>query len=297
MRQIRTLFILLAMFAGVAIVYAQNPSDLTISTDEQAYRKGYVAGFDHGVIDQLAGLDFNFKHDHKFQSGISWDSETNANFRAGYEQGYRDGYYQKSEMTKQHARPQELPAGIQAFRFGYKEGYNHGLIDREAGLDFNYQHAHNFQSGISFDTFTNESYRAGYKEGYEDGYHGEAQKITGVEGKTEPPEHEVAKVPENEATEVPQHETTKSPQDENTKVTVFAEEGFKGDMQQYDIGRYPSLDKDKIESIQLSGNVRAILFDRPNFQGQRLVIEKDTADLGDLKFASRASSMIVEPVQ
>ena len=47
-----------------------------------------------------------------------------------------------------------------------------------------------------------------------------------------------------------------------------------------------------IESIQIQGNIRVILFDLSDFHGETKVIDQTTSDLGSFK--NKAASMIIE---
>lgn len=89
--------LLAAMFLTSCSYNHRYPYDhhRNYSSRYDAYRLGYHHGFEHGYEDRRAGLDFNFQHDHKFRSGISYDRYTNDQYRAGYIKGYEDGYYGK----------------------------------------------------------------------------------------------------------------------------------------------------------------------------------------------------------
>jgi Beta/Gamma crystallin len=54
--------------------------------------------------------------------------------------------------------------------------------------------------------------------------------------------------------------------------------------------------RNKIDSIEVHGPVRVILFDEPNFQGRRLIVEDDTFDLDDFNFGNHVESMIIERI-
>jgi hypothetical protein len=71
-----------------APLIAQSP----FRSDDEAFRFGYEEGYQHGVADSEKGLEFNYAHSHRFQSGISYNSYVDSNFRSGYIDGYKDGY-------------------------------------------------------------------------------------------------------------------------------------------------------------------------------------------------------------
>ena len=80
-------------------------------------------------------------------------------------------------------------------------------------------------------------------------------------------------------------------------ITAFKDAGFRDSAREFEIGRYSQLDDgwdDAIESIELTGSVRVILFDERNFECQQMVITSDTLDLN--RFRKRAASLIVEPM-
>jgi hypothetical protein len=82
-------------------------------------------------------------------------------------------------------------------------------------------------------------------------------------------------------------------------VLAFKDKDFEGTMIQFPMGRYADLDDmnwdHSIESMQVPSDVRVILFEDKNFQGQSLILENDTPNLGELNFKKRAESMIIEP--
>jgi hypothetical protein len=80
-------------------------------------------------------------------------------------------------------------------------------------------------------------------------------------------------------------------------AAVYKDDDFNGEQRRFEVGKYPNLDDDwekEIRSIQLMGDIRVILFDEEDFEGQSLIIEQDSADLDELNFKGRAESMIVE---
>jgi hypothetical protein len=76
--------------------YREGRSKQVVVTNEydpQGFGTGYREGYRHGLVDRQSGLDFNYRHDHRFESGIEYDSYPSATFQSGYLQGYKQGYY------------------------------------------------------------------------------------------------------------------------------------------------------------------------------------------------------------
>jgi hypothetical protein len=171
-----------------------------------------------------------------------------------------------------------------AFSTGYAEGYIHGESDREMGVDFNYRHDSRFRTGVSNNSYLNAIFRTGYKEGYSDAYSGKSSReITIYE--SDDSKHYISN-DETTFTSTPGF------------VTVYSDENFDGRGRDLEMRRYSELDgnwEDDIESIQIDGNVRVVLFDDEDFEGQSLVLERSISDLEELNFKDRAESMIVEP--
>lgn len=165
----------------------------------------------------------------------------------------------------------EFTSDADAFKFGYDKGYNHGQIDSQTGRDFNFRRNPHFESGMTFDTYRDENYRVGYKQGYEAGF-------------TEHPKNseiQIKVIPEK--------------QESSGTVKIFADTAYGGQMQQLSVGRYPYLEdwKNEIESVQINGNVRVILYDQNNFQGQSIALEENSPNLEALNFNRRAASMMI----
>jgi hypothetical protein len=82
-------------------------------------------------------------------------------------------------------------------------------------------------------------------------------------------------------------------------VTLYKEEGFRGESEKFLIGEYAKLEggwKDEAKSIALVGGVRAQLFDKERFEGKKLVVENSLYKIeGD--FRGETASMIVEPFE
>ncbi|MCI0444160.1 beta/gamma crystallin-related protein [bacterium] len=256
MKLARTFVFLFAVLAVSAFVYAEDP-----------YRTGFLDGIKHGLVDKASGSDFNYANDLSYQAGISNRSETNAEYRAGYRDGYTEGY--KKDVGDQQAA--EFTSDADAYKFGSDQGYNHGQIDSQTGRDFNYRRNPHFESGMTFDTYRDENYRAGYKEGYEQAY-------------TEHPRNSELQI-----------QVIPSEQKPTGSVRIFSDTGYGGQMERLSLGRYPYLEdwKNEIESVQVNGNVRVILFDKNNFQGQSIVLEENSPNLDAFNFNRRAASMMI----
>lgn len=79
-------------------------------------------------------------------------------------------------------------------------------------------------------------------------------------------------------------------------ITVYKEEGFRGESEKFLIGTYNKLTggwKDEIKSIALIGAVRVTLFDKEKLEGKKLVVEQNMYKLED--FEEKTASMLVEP--
>jgi Beta/Gamma crystallin len=256
MKLARTIFLLIAVLAVSALVYAEDP-----------YSTGFADGLKHGIADKASGVEFNFVNDLAYQAGISNRTATNDQYRAGYRDGYTEGY-QKIAADQETS---EFTSDADAYKFGYDQGFNHGQIDSQTGREFNYRRNPHFESGMTFDTYRDANYRAGYKEGYETAY-------------TEHPHNSEIQI-----------QVIPSQQKSSDSVRIFTESGYGGQMQQLSIGRYPYLEdwKNEIESVQINGNVRIILFDQNNFQGQSIVLEQNSPNLDAFNFNRRAASMMI----
>lgn len=168
----------------------------------------------------------------------------------------------------------------QAFRMGYDEGYGHGSADYGAGLDADYSSVE-YRSGISGDSYINSWFRDGYKQGYADGYSQRSSQFAG------------------NGTIIYERAFVSTPPAPRYTgfASVYTDNGFSGSMREVGPGRYPDLEgrwNDSIDSVQIVGKVRLILFDQRNFQGQQLILEQDMTRLSELNFGDRAASMIVE---
>jgi hypothetical protein len=165
----------------------------------------------------------------------------------------------------------EFTSDADAYKFGYDQGYNHGQIDSQTGHDFNYSRNPHFESGMTIDTYRDENYHAGYKKGYEEAY-------------TQHPRNSDIKV-----------QVISSQQKGTGAVKIFTDTGYAGEMEQLSVGRYPYLEdwKNQVESIQIYGNVRVILYDQNNFQGKSIVLEENSPNLNAFNFNKRAASMMI----
>jgi hypothetical protein len=168
-----------------------------------------------------------------------------------------------------------------AFNFGYSEGYRHGVADAEMGLSFDYAHSHRFQSGISINSYTNSNFRSGYIDGYTDGYRRSSDDFDFDE------------------------DIDRDDDDlfidgrSDGFVTVFTNPNFDGSSRAFRVGSYPFLNgalRQKIDSIEVHGPMRVILYEEPDFQGRKLILEQDTFDLDEFNFGDRAESMIIERI-
>jgi hypothetical protein len=193
-----------------------------------------------------------------------------------------------------------------AFTVGYNNGYNHGQIDSQIGLNYNFRRNPNFQSGINFYTYRSSEFREGYKQGYQEGFAQPSSKLKVMQITPEQKTTRTIKVIEPEEKSTTRTIRVVEPAEKTTTVRVlretptgsariFADENFDGEEQLLPIGRYPYLEdwKNEIESIQVDPNVRVILFERNNFQGQSIVLDQNVADLGELNFQRRAASMMI----
>lgn len=177
---------------------------------------------------------------------------------------YRTGYLER--------QTQEFTTEADAFKFGYTQGYNHGQIDSQTGRDSNYRRNPHFESGMTFETYRDENYRAGYKQGYEEAYT-DHPRNSDIQVRVIPSSH----------------------QESAGSVTIFTDAQYGGQNEQLSVGRYPNLEdwKDQIKSVQIDGNVRVILYDQNNFQGQSIVLEENSPDLDAFNFNKRAASMMI----
>lgn len=159
--------------------------------------------------------------------------------------------------------------GGSQFPTGYERGYSHGQADYHQRMSYDYNNPTEAQSKDWSDC----DYRLGYVQGYTDGYFSLPKKAD--LDQISPEDHGYG--------------------DQNAGVTVYSESNFHGKSFQFQVGDYAKLEgsvNDTIESIQIRGNVRIILFDNSNFKGESLIVNQTTSDLGSFK--NKAASMIVD---
>lgn len=187
-----------------------------------------------------------------------------------------DSYYNENDVS---------------FQRGYAAGFNHGGADQRAGSNFDYRHAPEYQGSgerhLRFDSERSLTVRLGYIEGYVDGYFRHSARFTFHDDFEHRDDPGYGNGDFNNGGFIPGR----------ASVQVFTERGFRGNTQQFGVGRYAYLYgslNDAIESIRLAGNVRVILFDQSNFRGTKIVLDRDSSDLR--AFSGKAASMIVEQV-
>ncbi len=157
-----------------------------------------------------------------------------------------------------------------AYQVGYDQGYRHGLSDRHEGLNFNIDR---YRISTS-NNYNDSEFFEGFKDGYAKGYGNGIENDEGYAYRD------------------------RDFRSEGT-VVAFKDKEFEGTMMQFPMGRYADLDDmnwdHSIESIQVPSNVRVVLFEHKNFEGQSVILENDAPNLGELNFKKRAESMIIEP--
>ena len=159
------------------------------------------------------------------------------------------------------------------FPTGYDRGYSHGQADYHQRLSFDYSNAAKAQTNDWNDC----EYRLGYIQGYTDGYFSIPKKMDLDQISPGDRDHGYGQG------------------NQNTGVTVYTESNFHGKSSQFEVGDYPKLEgsfNDTIESLQINGNLRVILFDGSDFKGESRIITQTTSDLGSFK--NKAASMIVD---
>jgi hypothetical protein len=193
-----------------------------------------------------------------------------------------------------------------AYKYGYDQGYRHGVSDHENQLSSDFRSE--FHAGISYDSYEDPNFRSGYAEGYQDGYSGHRhdQELGDSDDRDHDSDHDsdvdVDHDSDHHSDSDDHHhdEQYASDYQGHDTVRVFTEDKFKGESRDFAVGHYPKLKgewNDSIESIQMNGHVRVILFDKEDFQGQQLILEHDVTKLDDLNFEKRAASMIIEPIR
>ena len=161
------------------------------------------------------------------------------------------------------------------FSNGYQAGYDHGMQDRHAGLNFDYEHSDMYQYGSA-------DFQSGYEQGYNEGFYG------------------------NHSTRSYTNHSTRSYTNHPGAVEVFSATGFRGNVMRLGIGRYDSIDLEDVESLQINADVRVILFNEPDFEGRTVILTADAPNLRDMQkrgfmpfgfMRHHRGSMIVEPLR
>jgi Ni/Co efflux regulator RcnB len=191
----------------------------------------------------------------------------------------------------------------QAYQFGYDEGYHHGMADSEAGLNFDYTHSHHFQSGISYNSYVNARFRSGYIQGYKDGYYSNSgydrnDDYYGEYQDRDRDDHYYSGDYYNRDYRNGDYGNGDYRNGNSGGfVTAFTDDRFGGSRVSFRVGQYPYLNgrlHNSIDSMEVRGPVRVILFDKPNFRGKSIMIDNDVFNLDDYDFGDKAESMIVE---
>ena len=190
----------------------------------------------------------------------------------------------------------------QAYQYGYRAGYQHGMVDSKEGLSFNYSHSHQFRSGISYDSYTNSQFRSGYADGYKDGFDGTADADYEHDRDNDHHDHDRSYYDNDDHHDKDvdnDKDHHRYDADHGGFVKIYTKERFDGSHETFYVGKYPDLEgkwHKNIESIEIRGPVRVILFDKENFRGKRMVVQNDVIDLDEYKFKDKAESMIIEPL-
>ena len=175
------------------------------------------------------------------------------------------------------------------YQSGYGAGYQRGWQDQNSRVTFDF-HGPDYASSSDCD------FRSGYVEGYADGYfrRPSAQR-------TENYNNEYSENYNNNYDHDRDYDRDDYRADNggyaNGEVIAFADTGFHGSARAFPPGQYSSLKDgwdDKIESIQVNGPVRIVLYDKKDFKGESIVVTQNAPDLGD--FRKKAASMVIEPM-
>ena len=175
-----------------------------------------------------------------------------------------------------------------SYRSGYTAGFQHGNADQQSRTNFDFRHDSQYQTA-SRDGYNNNSrqdlnFRLGYVEGYADGYFRRNPMIDFQQqhGSSRPYNYD-----NNQGYGYP----------DQGGITVFTDTNYQGYSRQFGIGQYPSIEgrlDDDIQSVRVNGSIRVVLFEDDKFRGKRIVLDRDTWDLGD--FRKKAGSMIIERI-
>jgi hypothetical protein len=167
---------------------------------------------------------------------------------------------------------------------GYSEGYQRGWHDQDGRVTFDFH-------GPDYSATSDCDFRSGYVEGYADGYFRR-------------PSAERTGTNYNYSNNNYDHDRDYDRDDHRAsdtygggEVIAFADTGFHGSARAFPPGQYSELKDgwdDKIESIQVNGPVRIVLFDKKDFKGESITVTQNAPDLGD--FRKKAASMVIEPL-
>jgi hypothetical protein len=90
-------------------------------------------------------------------------------------------------------------------------------------------------------------------------------------------------------------------------VEIFSATGFRGHAMTMRVGSYDSINLDDVESLRIYGDVRVILFNRPDFEGRSVTLTADAPNLRDMQTSNtfwtfgllkhHTGSMIIEPLR
>ena len=175
-----------------------------------------------------------------------------------------------------------------SYRAGYTAGLQHGNADQQSRANFDFRHDTQYQTG-SRGGYNNDSrqdlnFRLGYVEGYADGYFHRNPMVDFQQqhGSNRPYNYD-----NNQGYGHP----------DQGAITVFTGTNYQGYSRQFGIGQYPSIEgrlDDDIQSVRVNGSIRVVLFEDDKFRGKRIVLDRDSWDLGD--FRKKAGSMIIERI-
>ena len=173
------------------------------------------------------------------------------------------------------------------YRAGQAAGFDQGNADQQEKRDFNFRHDAMYETS-SHDRRNDPSrldvnFRLGYVEGYADGY-----------------------FKRNHSYDLRQQQRSKHYNQNDQRygypyestVTVYTRTEFRGDSKKFGVGRYPNLQgrlDDDIQSVQVNGSVRVILFEDNQFRGKRIILDTDSQDLGN--FRKKTGSIVIEPLR
>jgi hypothetical protein len=175
-----------------------------------------------------------------------------------------------------------------SYRSGYTAGFEHGNSDQQDRANFDFRHDRKYQTA-SRDGYNNDSrhdlnFRLGYVEGYADGYFRRNPMIDFQQQRGSGGHYN--------------HNNQGHGFPDQGGITVFTNTGYQGYSREFGIGQYPSIEgrlDDDIQSVRVNGSLRVVLFEDDKFRGKRIVLDRDTWDLGD--FRKKAGSMIIERVR